>query len=178
MKTCRFIFLILVACFLFFGCNSNKTSNLNKSADSMVSICAIVPLTGDAANLGKYVKYGLTMAVDEQNENGGLLNRKIILDINDSKTSTEEATIIAQSALNKAVKPLLLFSHMSPTSLAIKPFTENNKTILIAVSGSDKLLLDSKYTFRNYTAPNITGEQLVKIFKLDLKISKIGLDLL
>src|SRR5208283_1072664 len=53
------------------------------------------PLTGDQASIGQDMYHGSQMAVDEWNEKGGVLGKKIDLKALDDKAKEEEAVAIA-----------------------------------------------------------------------------------
>ena len=61
----------------------------NTNDSNEIKIGAIVPLTGSSALNGSMFKQGLEMAVNEINQNGGLVSFKIQLE--DSKSSPKDS---------------------------------------------------------------------------------------
>lgn len=161
--------IVIAAALLLAGClNSQKTRPTNT-----VKIGVIVPLTGNAGVLGDYTLKGLQLAVDEQNAKGGLLGKKIELDVKDSKADPKEGVAIAKNMLNQEQKPFLIYSIISGVTLAIKPETEKNGVILMSAVGTDKFLENSKYTVRNYVSATTIGQNLVPYLKDNLKVHNL-----
>jgi branched-chain amino acid transport system substrate-binding protein len=66
-----------------------------KKQESVIRIGLAGPLTGDQASIGQDMYHGSQMAVDEWNEKGGVLGKKIDLKALDDKAKEEEAVAIA-----------------------------------------------------------------------------------
>ncbi len=86
------------------GCGSKETkstdTNSTKAADTgsdQVTLAFVGPQTGDFAEYGKSMKTAAQIAIDEWNENGGVLGKQIkLVDYDDGNTS-EQAASIAQN---------------------------------------------------------------------------------
>lgn len=153
---------------------SNVTKNQNGESRE-VKISAILSLTGNGASLGEYAKKGLELAVDEKNAAGGLLGKKIVLDIYDSKSEPKEGITLAQKTFASSDKPVLLYCQLSAVSLAVKPVAEQNKQLMFALSGADNLLQGTSYTFRNWLPPLEAGKALTRFMKDSLNVSEYGI---
>lgn len=141
--------------------------------DQTIKVGAVVPLTGNAGVLGDYTLKGLQMAVDEQNGKGGLLGKKIVLDVQDSKADPKEGVSIVKNMLSSNEKPFLIYSIMSGVTMAIKPETEGNDILLMSAVGTDKFLENSKYTIRNYVSATTTGQNLVPYVRDQLGVRSL-----
>ena len=136
----------------------------------------IVPLSGNAGSLGEFSKDGVELAVDEQNAKGGILGKKIVLDIQDSKADPKEGLNILKNMLSSQSKPFAIHTIISGVTLALKPETEKNKTILIAGVATDRFLEGKpKYCIRNYIDANTIGDYLSNYLKDSTQIRKISI---
>lgn len=160
---------LMVATLVFAGCNNNQTTK----QEEKIKIGAIVPLTGNAGVLGEYTLKGLQLAVDEQNAKGGLLGKKIELDVQDSKADPKEGVAIIKNMLAQDQKPFLVYSIMSGVTMALKPETEKNNILLMSAVGTDKFLENSKFTIRNYVSATTTGQNLAPYLKDNLKVNNL-----
>src|ERR1043166_8262979 len=87
------------------GCWNKQTTTRNT-----VKRRGVVPLTGNAGVLGDYTLKGLQLAVDDQNSKGGLLGKKIELDVQDSKADPKEGVAVVKNMLAANLKPFLVYS--------------------------------------------------------------------
>jgi branched-chain amino acid transport system substrate-binding protein len=152
-----------------FGCNSVKTN-----AD-LIKIGIVVPLSGNGAVIGNYSKEGAQMAIDEINASGGLLGKKIGIEVQDSKSDPKEGVNIIKNIVNEKQKPFMIYSIISGVTMAMRPETEKNKMILLAAIGSNKFIPNSKYTIRNYVSGKIIGEKIVPFIKDSLRIKSLSI---
>lgn len=162
-----FVIGLMLATLLTFGCTNNQTTQREET----IKIGAILPLSGNAGVLGDYTLKGMQLAVDEQNAKGGLLGKKIELEVQDSKGDAKEGVSIIKNMLSKQDKPVIVYSVVSGVTLALKPETEANKVILMSAVGSDKFLENSKYTVRNFVAASTLGQEITSYVKdkMDIK---------
>jgi len=151
------------------GCGNNP----KKGDEKTIKIGAVIPLTGNAAVLGDYTLKGLQLAVQEQNDKGGLLGKKIELEVQDSKADPKEGVNIIKNMLAEDHKPFLVYSIMSGVTMAIKPETEKNNILLMSAVGTDKFLENSKYTIRDYVAATTIGQNISEYSKDSLKVSNL-----
>ncbi len=160
--------IVLAVLVLVFSCQKKEE---NKS----INIGAVLSMTGKGASVGDYAKKGLQLAVDEINEKGGVLGNKVKLEIEDSKSIGKEGITVTQKLLLSSTPPDLLYVQLSSVSLPVKPIAEKNKTIMYGLSGSEQLIKDSEYTFRNWVAPWIAGKQLVNKIEEKFTPKKVGI---
>lgn len=163
------IIALMVATVLFNGCGNGQTT---KPAET-IKIGVIVPLTGNAGVLGDYALKGVQLAVDEQNAKGGLLGKKIELDIQDSKGDPKEGVAVVKNMLAKEQKPFLIYSIVSGVTLALKPETEKNNILLMSAVGTDKFLENSRFTIRNYVSATMIGQNLASYLTDTLKAKSL-----
>lgn len=140
----------------------------------IIKIGAVLPLTGNSAEIGNYTLKGLKQAIDEQNETGGLLGKKIVLLVEDSKAEPREGL----NAINKLLRihdPVLIYSIISGVTMAIRPITENNNKILVGAVGAVDFLDNCNYCIRNFVDPDYLGLKISSFLKDSLYAKRIGI---
>jgi len=165
------VIVLMFATLIFTGCLNN-----NSKKKETVKFGAILGLTGNSGSLGEDAKNGILLAIDEQNAKGGILGKKIVLDVQDSKTDGNTGVSIAKQMLeSEAEKPIAIYTQSSVVSMPVKPIAEKNATIMFAISGADRLLENSKFIFRNWANPETAGNAIVTFVSDSLKVKSIGL---
>ncbi|MER0441576.1 ABC transporter substrate-binding protein [Emticicia sp. W12TSBA100-4] len=169
MKPMRFSFYAaLLLGIMLVSCNNNKSENT-------VKIGLVLGLSGNGSVNGKYHLEGYKMAIEEQNKKGGILGKKIELDIQDSKLDPKEGLISIKNMYESSLPPFIVCSNGSPVSMAIKPEVEKNKSIFLAAAAASKLIENSNYTIRNYVDAKTISENMVPYITDSLKLKKLGI---
>jgi len=107
------LFVIVLLCISFMaGCQ--------KSADE-INIVMVGPLTGSAAQWGESVKEGVTLAVEQWNEKGGILGKKIAVDFEDDQSDAAQAASVAQKIVSSEKYSGVLGHFTTSCSLAAAP---------------------------------------------------------
>jgi len=89
------ILLVLFAAGVLSGCV--------KKDENVIKIGVAGPMTGDQAKMGTDFKNGVTLAVEEWNEIGGVLGKKIETLIEDDQHDPKQAVSIANKLVNSGV---------------------------------------------------------------------------
>jgi branched-chain amino acid transport system substrate-binding protein len=160
---------LVIGIALISGCKGNRS----KKGEETLKIGVVVPLTGNSGILGEFTLKGVQLAVDMQNEKGGLLNRKIELDIRDSKADPVEGVAVVREMLKQEEKPFLVYSIVSGVSQAIKTETEAGGIVLMSAVGTDRFLEESKYTIRNYISAESNGKVISQFLKDSLNVADL-----
>lgn len=121
------------------------------AAFSLAGICqdtirigVIAPLTGSQAAFGEALKNGYLIALDEINAKGGVLGKKIELDIYDDQSKPDQAVQGVSKLVDQDRMPLILGSYSSESTMAIIPaVTQRQVPLIIPIAVADNLL-DSK----------------------------------
>jgi branched-chain amino acid transport system substrate-binding protein len=92
-----FSFLALAAVTLA-GCDSQK------SGADVIVIATAGPMTGPYASFGEQMRVGAEQAVKDINEAGGVLGKKLKLEIGDDQCDPKQAVAVANQLVNKKVK--------------------------------------------------------------------------
>jgi len=137
------IIIIIVVVWIGYSL-SNKESVSNES----IKIGAILPMTGDAAKYGTWIKNGMELAIEEINNNGGINDKKVVLDIQDSKTNTTDGVNAFQYII-QTESPVVVMTTLTSVCKAIIPISEKNEIILFANSTFPGITENQQYVFRN-----------------------------
>jgi len=122
-------------------------------------IAVILPLTGQVASLGNYVKNGLDLALAELPAEQ---RSKIEVTYEDDQFNPTQ-TISSYRNLKSGSGVDALFVLGSPPANAIGPITEHDKTILMAIGASDpSIAVGKKYSFVHWVTPPVLGEKLAE----------------
>lgn len=119
----------------------------------------IIPLSGQTASLGNYVKRGVELALLRLPE-----ERRKLIEVNyeddkfdPSQTITAYRKLSAQPGIDAA------FVMASPPANALVPITEREEKILIAIGASDpSIALKREYAFIHWVIPPVLGDTLAK----------------
>jgi branched-chain amino acid transport system substrate-binding protein len=141
-----------------------KNNSKQLDDENVIKVGAVLPLTGNAAGIGENIRDGLIFFIEEVN---GLTDGvKFVLDVQDSKSDPKQANSIMKKFLSQNPKPSIIYSAISGVTLNLQPTTETEHIVLLGCVGSNELISkDSKYTYRNFIAPNRVGEQIASYAK-------------
>ncbi|WP_077001234.1 ABC transporter substrate-binding protein [Variovorax sp. KK3] len=145
------------------------------AAQEGVTIGAAAPLTGPRANLGRYFKQGVEMAVEEINKSGGVLGKPMKVVFEDDQADNPNVAI---NAVNKLVKmhkvQAFLGPHFSVAQLATQKIYCDNAVSVTGASGVPVTANNCKTVIRNRANDNLQAKALVEYARNTLKIDKLG----
>lgn len=151
------------------GCPGSKTPS-----PGTIKIGLILTLSGNGSAAGDYTLKGIQLAVKEQNEKGGLLGKKIELDVQDSKGDPKTGVDIVKKMV-EGDKYFMVCTNSSGVSLAVKPETEKNKIILMGSAATDKLTEAGNFVVRNYVESGQISDDILKYVGNTLNLQSVGL---
>jgi branched-chain amino acid transport system substrate-binding protein len=135
-----------------------------------ITVGWIGAMTGPIAKYGAYQSARLAEA--EINEAGGINGRPLKLIYEDGKGDPKTALSAAMKLVSSDAVKIVIGGHCTPESLAIAPFLERNKIIMLAaITSNPKLTTAGDYIFRltpvslrlaEITAPFLLTERRVK----------------
>ena len=132
-----------------------------KTSTSELEIGAILPLTGPAANHGQDAKDGINLAINDINVKGGILNSKIKVIFEDSRSTTEGCVSGIQKLIQVDRVPVILGPISSSDVLAVAPIVGKNKTVLFTPSASSAEISQvGDYVFRNSVLAEPQGQRM------------------
>lgn len=71
--------------------------------ESVITVGVAGPMTGDQSKMGQDFRNGVELAVEEWNGRGGVLGKKIRIDVNDDQHDPKQAVAVANKMVNKGV---------------------------------------------------------------------------
>ncbi len=145
----------------------------NGPKQSSYKIGAILPLTGRVAMLGKNVRNGMQMAIDDVNAAGGINGHKLEIEFGDSKNDPKEGVSLMNKFTSVDGLPVVV-SAMTPITAPLIPIAERNKTVLFATMvSSPEFAKKSEFLFRCFTRAGTEVPPLAKLAYGKLGMRKI-----
>jgi branched-chain amino acid transport system substrate-binding protein len=128
-------------------------------------------VTGALASNTQGEKEGAQIAIDEVNAKGGILGRKIALEVVDDKSNPTEAVTVLQKRLASGTKPdLIRVGNSSPEALAMLPIVTRAGIASYTVGGA-ALLDDPKAypLFKTVSSGFTPGADIIEKYVLKMK---------
>ena len=141
-----------------------------------IKIGQIIPITGEAAESGKYHKQGAEIAVDKINAAGGINGRKIQIVLEDDQTTNPGGVAALQKLLEDKEIPAILGSIRSTQVQAMLP-TINEAKIPVAIGGTNYGLTHagSQWVFRFRPHDGMSAKVIAKFMIEEQKQKKVGI---
>ncbi len=141
-----------------------------------IKIGQIIPITGEAAESGKYHKQGAEIAVDKINAAGGINGRKIQIVLEDDQTTNPGGVAALQKLLEDKEIPVILGSIRSTQVQAMLP-TINEAKIPVAIGGTNYGLTHSgsQWVFRFRPHDGMSAKVIAKFLVEELKHKKVAI---
>uniref|UniRef100_A0A7V3ZU97 ABC transporter substrate-binding protein n=1 Tax=candidate division WOR-3 bacterium TaxID=2052148 RepID=A0A7V3ZU97_UNCW3 len=143
MRKFLYSLLILFSTLIFFCEKGEK-----------LKIGLIAPLTGDVKTFGESVKNAFLLAIEEANQKGGILNKKIEYVICDDKNDPTEAANAAYKLINQDKVKAIIGSVASKASIPVSEICEQAKIVMITPTSTNPKVTvredgtRKKYVFR------------------------------
>jgi branched-chain amino acid transport system substrate-binding protein len=142
-------------------------------AEDVIKIGVVVPLTGPAAHYGESERDGISLAVKEINESGGILGKKLEVILEDDSTDPKKAV----SSFNKLVSvdkvAAVIGGAWDFLANATIPVADQNKKIFITPSAlPDTLNSQSPYVFMVHAPVADSKDEFVR-FLSNYKQAKV-----
>ena len=122
------------------GCGTGS----DKKADT-IKIGVVAELTSNNATYGTSITNGIKLAVQQLNDTGGLLGKKIELVVADNKSEPAEAANAMSKLVNQDKAPVVMGLFASSSAIAASNVSEAAKVPFLAVGATNpKVTLDEK----------------------------------
>lgn len=122
-------------------------------------IGVILPLSGQVASLGEYVRDGLQLALRDL---PAAQRQSISVEFEDDQFDPKR-TVSAYHALAARGRLDAVFVIGSPPANALVPLTERKKQILVAIGGSDpSISVGRRFAFIHWVTPDVLGRRLAE----------------
>lgn len=133
-------------------------------------------LTGPDSTFGLSSKNGINMAIDEANQTGGILGKKIELKSYDTLGSVEEVKLIVSRLINVDKAVALLGEVSSTRSLVAAPIAQKHQIPMITPSATNpKITQIGDYIFRTCFIDAFQGEVMAKFAFHSLKLKNAAI---
>ena len=132
-------------------------------------------LTGTTATFGISTRNGIELAMDEINNAGGVLGKKIRVIVEDDQGKPEEAQTVVTKLVNKDRVVAVLGEVASSRSLAAAPVCQSNRIPMITPSSTNPRVTQiGDYIFRVCFIDPFQGLVMAKFATNSLKIKKVA----
>ncbi len=125
------------------------SGGLAASADSpTLNIALSAPITGDYAEYGNNFRHSVEMAIDEINANGGVLGKKFVLSVGDSRGDPKESATLAQKFTSDPTMLAEIGDFTSTCCMAAQPIYNKAGMIQLSPTASHtKFASGSRWSF-------------------------------
>ncbi len=156
------VVVVVVLAIILFGTQTKKEPE-------EIKIGAVLPLTGNLARFGEWMKNGIDMAVVKINAEGRINGKEVRIIYEDSKGEANVG-LAAFEKLAHIDKVRIIFTAITPVTLAMIPKANQERILLITGSTHPNVTKKGNLTIRNY--PTAAQEAS---FMAKFAFSKLGL---
>src|SRR6516164_2652073 len=156
---CKALLAVFSVALLMAGCQ--------KAGRDTTRIGVITSVTGSLAAFGEAHKNGYAIALDEINARGGVLGKKLELDIYDDQSKPDQAVQGVSKLVDQDGVPILLGSYSSESTKAIVGSVTQRETPLIIPTATADNVMDSKspWVFRICAGANDYAKATIDFLK-------------
>ena len=170
-KTWMFSLCLLFAASVLVSCSGNRQGE----EASEIVIGEFGSLTGTTATFGISTKNGIDMAVDEVNQAGGLLGKKVRVIVEDDQGRPEEAQTVVTKLITRDRVVAILGEVASSRTLAAAPVAQQNGIPMISPSSTNpKVTQVGDYIFRICFIDPFQGLVMAKFATSTLKVQNVA----
>jgi branched-chain amino acid transport system substrate-binding protein len=119
--------------------------NLTAFAADSVKIGAMFIASGKMGGYGKHAEQAIQLAVDEINADGGILGRKIVAIVEDTKLKKDVALALAQRFVQEDKVDFIMGPTSSGLAMGLTEFARENQKILVLTQSAADALTGSKF---------------------------------
>lgn len=140
-----------------------------------ITIGAVLPLSGKAAQYGKWIQEGLELGKDEINAHGGISGKTLVILYEDDAAIPKDAANAMQKLVRINKVPVVYGSWASSCVLAQAPIAEQSHTVLIGEALSPKIRDAGDYVFRMQPDARFYLKKLVPFVFLQLHTRTVSI---
>ena len=129
-------------------------SSIARAQPAPLQLGVLTPLTGAGGFDGPRMAKAMQAVIDEVNDAGGLLGRKVVLVVEDDQTNPEAAVRAARKLIDVTKVPAIMGTWASAVTTAVAPLCWESKTFLTTVSGADSITKLPHQGYLIRTQPN------------------------
>jgi branched-chain amino acid transport system substrate-binding protein len=151
------------------GCGSLQSSSSNSSSDPIV-FGVSGPFTGDNAEYGQTWKRAWVLVLDDVNGKGGINDRKVQLNYQDSQADPKQSVPIAQKFASDPTILAELGDFASPASMAASPIYERAGLVQFGFTNSHpKFTLGGDHMFSTSVTQSVAAVDMARRSLNELK---------
>lgn len=133
----------------------------NAQNQNVYKFGAVFPITGDNNFYGEFAKYGMQLAIEDLNKQGGVNGRQVVGIYEDSGGNKAQANSAAQKLIGEDHVDAL-FTVTTPMAGVIAPMAEESKIPFIYVSATNSFTENKSYVFKDYIDATKTCKLLMQ----------------
>lgn len=142
-----------------------------------VKLGFVLPLTGNAPNIGAAMKNGAQLAIDEINAAGGINGKQIEAIFEDDENKPATAPNAITKLIDQDNVDAVLGTYASSCSIAMTAIANENKKVMLSIGSTNAKVTaeGGEYIFRACFIDPFQGEIAAKFVYEDLESSKAAL---
>ena len=148
----KLLILVLGILLFFSGCENKNSIKIKKE----INVGMLLPLTGNGALYGKYVREGALLAIKELNIT------KYNLIIEDTKTTVKDGLQAINKLILKDNVPIVLGPMSSSVANTVGKVCQSKKVLMITTASSPSISNLGTYVYRIYPSDSYDGHFLAK----------------
>jgi len=150
------------------GCGSSSDS------EDVIKIGFLGALTGEVASYGIYTLKGMQLAVDEINEAGGVLGKKLVIVEADNRGDKGEIANVTQKFITKDKVAAIVGDPTTGGTIVAAQIAQPNKTVLLSAGAVGAGVVEiGDYIYRNTLLDSVAAPAVVKYLKENLGWNKV-----
>lgn len=156
----------------FSGCNPQQEA---KETDTIL-IGEFASLTGSNASFGTNMHKGIQFALDEVNEAGGVLNRKLELLVEDNQSRAGETSLVVEKLITRNKVVAIVGEVASSRSMEAAPVCQDARIPMITPASTNPAVTETgDYVFRVCFIDPFQGTVMGKFALNSLKTKRVAL---
>jgi branched-chain amino acid transport system substrate-binding protein len=152
----RKLLLLVFGILLFFSGCENKNSTTKSTQSEKINVGVLLPLTGNGALYGKYVKDGALLAISELN------STRYNVTIEDTKTTSKDGISSANKLILKDNVPIIIGPMSSSVANSVGKICQSKKVIMITTASAPSISTLGNYIYRIYPSDSYDGSFLAQ----------------
>lgn len=161
---------LLLSIFSSFACVQKGGNTSTENTGDTIKVGVYGDLTGQTSSFGQSTKNGIELAVEEINNAGGVIGKKIQLVVEDDQGRPEQAKTVVSKLINQDRVQAVLGEVASTNSLAAAPVAQEAKVPMITPSSTNPRVTQvGDYIFRVCFIDPFQGSVMAKFAANTLK---------
>jgi branched-chain amino acid transport system substrate-binding protein len=176
MKVFKILALGIITCVLMAVIIGVGPGSDRVRAEEPVKIGVLVPLTGASAFGGNKELIGIQIAIDEINQAGGVLGRKLEIIVEDTESRPKGAMDGIHKLVDVNNVPLVIGCHNSSSTIPSATYAQSREVNQISIaSTSPDIRKIGPYHFAACATDEVMGAELVKLAMKDTGKKEFGI---